>query len=394
MDAHDGSDVAAVPRGVAETAPDPNDRMDPQLHIVAVKSLMPPHSFGPEEVERAFMTWLEHRPDEERVRAKRILRNSGVATRRSCLTMREIFTRCPLTESCRRYKRHATTLGTQLLRETLDGAGLRPRDVDILVTTSCTGFMIPSVDAHMANSLGMRADLIRLPVTQMGCAAGASALMYASEMLRARPGGVAAIVNIELPTNTIQLDDYATDNIVASALFSDGLACTLVRNGGEPGLASIDSWATHQVTDSLDLIGYHLTSGGFLMNLDPALPDVIAEHFERATDSLLGRQGLTLKDVSHFVIHPGGVRILDRIESILGRHGGSARLSRDTMRDHGNMSSTTVVVILERLLATDPAPGRALLMSFGPGFGAHQLLLTIHGASRSAGRRLGQEERS
>ena len=111
--------------------------------------------------------------------------------------------------------------------------------------------------------------------------------------------------------------------------------------------------------------------------LDPTLPDVISRHFDAATAALLGAHGLSLGDIEHFAIHPGGVKIIDRIEELLARSGKDARLSRETMRDCGNMSSSTVIVILERLLASDPAPGRALLMSFGPGFGAHQILLTI-----------------
>lgn len=338
---------------------------------------MPPHQYGADEVEAAFMKWLADRPEADRVKAKRVLRNSGVLNRHSCLTVDEIFTPTSLTETSRRYRQHATELGVRLLAETLDASSIKPTEVDILITTSCTGYMIPSVDAYMAERLGMRADLLRLPVTEMGCAAGASALMYAAEMLRGRPGATAAVMNIELPTNTIQLDNFSMDNIVASALFADGLACTILRNGGEPGQAQIDAWCTHQVRDSLHLIGYQLTSGGFLMNLDPTLPDVIAEHFEAAARSLLEPRGLTLKDLSSFVIHPGGVKILDRIETILARHGRDAHPSRETMRDHGNMSSTTVAVILERLLADRSAAGKSLLMSFGPGFGAHQLLLNI-----------------
>ncbi len=347
------------------------------LNIVAVRSLIPKRRFGTEQVEQAFMHWLADRPEDERIKARRILRNSGVDTRASCLSMEEIFTPATLTESSGRYRRNAVELGVRLLRETLESAAIRPQDVDILITTSCTGFMIPSVDAYMANELGMRSDLVRLPVTQMGCAAGASALMYAAEMLRGRPGGVAAIVNIELPTNTIQLGDFSMANIVSTALFSDGLGCTILRNGGEPGVARIDGWGTHQVTDSLELLGYQLTTGGFLMHLDPTLPEVIATHFLAAVSSLLTRTNLTIEDIAHFAIHPGGVRILDRIESILARSNRDARLSRETMRNHGNMSSSTVIVILERLLASRPAPGKALLMSFGPGFGTHQLLLTL-----------------
>lgn len=351
--------------------------MTSALNIVGVKTLLPEHRYGQDEVEAAFMAWLAHRPEDERIKARRILRNAGVENRRSCLTVEEIFTPCSLTESSRRYRKHATELGTRLLKQTLDATGVQPRQVDVLITTSCTGFMIPSVDAYMAAELGMRPDLIRLPVTEMGCAAGASALMYAAEMLRGRPGGTAAIVNIELPTNTMQLDNFSMDNIVASALFSDGLSCAILRNEKTPGRVSIDGWATHQVPQSLDLLGYQLTSGGFLMNLDPSLPDVIAQHFDAAVSSLLKAHHLTVGDVKHFVVHPGGVKILDRVEAILARSGRDAKLSRQTMRECGNMSSATVMFILERLLASNPSPGKALLMSFGPGFGAHQLLLNI-----------------
>lgn len=323
------------------------------------------------------MDWLKDRPEVDQAKARRILKNSGVHTRRSCLTLDEVFTPCSLTESSMRYRHHAKRLGIALLDDTLQQAGVRAKDIDVLVTTSCTGYMIPSVDAYMAERLGCRPDVLRLPVTEMGCAAGASAMMYASEMLRGRSEGLAAIVNIELPTNTMQHADFSMDNIVSSALFADGLACTLLRKGAGPGIARIQSWTTHQVPETLELLGYNLTSGGFLMNLHPTLPDVIGQNFEKATHALLGPQGLTLSDVRHFVIHPGGVKILDRIEPILARYGGSTNLSRDTMRDCGNMSSATVMVILERLLASNPEPGKVLLMSFGPGFGAHMLLLEV-----------------
>lgn len=323
------------------------------------------------------MTWMAQRPEAERIRAKRILRNAGVDARHSFLTIDDVFTPCSLTESSLRFRRHAVDLGTRLLRETLEQANLAPQDVDLLITTSCTGYMIPSVDAYMADGLGMRPDLVRLPVTEMGCAAGASALIYAAEMLRSRPRGIAAIVNIEFPTNTLQLDNFSIDNIVGNALFSDGLACAIVRHGGDSGAARIDGWAMHQVPRSMDLLGYQLTDTGFVMNLDASLPDLIEEHFESSTRALLKRRELTLRDIEHFVIHPGGVKILDRIDSVLKRYGGHAALSRDVMRELGNMSSSTVMFILERLLGSAPTPGPALMMSFGPGFGAHQLILNI-----------------
>jgi predicted naringenin-chalcone synthase len=353
--------------------------MDADLNILSVHTLLPPNRYEAPEVEAAFMGWLAGQDDGLRTKARRIFRNAGVEARHSFLDIEEVFARRSLTESTRRYREQAVELGTRALEAALDAAGVDPSDLDILITTSCTGYMIPSVDAYMADRLRMRSDLIRLPVTEMGCAAGASALIYAGEMLRARPGAVAAAVNIEFPTNTMQLDDFSMDNIVGSALFSDGVACTVLRAGGEPGVARIDDWAMHQVSNSAEILGYRLTDTGYLMNLDPTLPEVIAENFERATETLLGRRGLALADIAHFVVHPGGVKILDRVEEIVRAHGGDLRHSRDVMRQLGNMSSGTVIFILQRLLESTPAPGPALLMSFGPGFGAHELLLTIDG---------------
>jgi predicted naringenin-chalcone synthase len=328
------------------------------------------------------MNWLAGRDRATRAKARRILHHAGVDGRHSFLSLEEIFTPCSLTESTRRYREHAVELGIEVLRRGLELAHVEPGEVDMLITTSCTGYMIPSVDAYMAERLGMRSNLLRLPVTEMGCAAGASALIYATHMLQHRPGGVAAVVNIEFPTNTMQLEDFSFDNIVATALFSDGLACCLLRNDGEPGRVAIHDTATHRIFDTTDVLGYRLTDSGLSMHLDESLPEVIAQHFHAAIADLLSRHELNLDDIAHFVVHPGGVKILDRLQSLLDPYGGSVQRSRDVMRRFGNMSSSTVAFILEALLADAPAPGRALLMSFGPGFEAHQLLLQINDGDR------------
>jgi predicted naringenin-chalcone synthase len=329
-------------------------------------------------MEDVFTRWLSTQDKAVQIKGRRILRNADVQNRHSFLSLEEVFSPRPLTESTQKYREAMIKLGTNALREGLERAGVRPDEVDVLITTSCTGYMIPSVDAYMADTLGMRADLIRLPVTEMGCAAGASALIYASKMLSGKPGGIAAVVNIEFPTNTMQHDDYSMDNIVGTALFSDGIACTVLRQGGEPGVATIKDCAMHQVPNSTEILGYQLTNTGLLMNLDVSLPDVIGDNFETATSGILERNGLTLRDIEHFVVHPGGIKILDQIQTILDKHEGSVSRSREIMRNYGNMSSATVMFILQSLLESDPEPGDALLMSFGPGFGAHQLLLSIN----------------
>ncbi len=353
--------------------------LDPTTHlnILATHTALPALRHEGEAVERAFLGWLATQDRAVQVKGQRILRNAGVEARHSFLTLEEIFTPCGLTESMARYREHAKDLGETVLREGLAKAGVEARDVDVLITTSCTGYMIPSVDAYLVERLGMRRDVVRLPVTEMGCAAGASALIYASEMLRGRSGRTAAVLNLEFPTNTMQQDDYSMDNIVGTALFSDGAACTIVRCEPEPGSVRVVDWAMHQVEETTGILGYQLMDTGLRMNLDPSLPDVIGAHFEGATGRMLGRNGLDLKRIANFVIHPGGVKILDRIGELLEAHGGDVELSRGVMRRFGNMSSSTVVFILDELLRGIVKPGPTLLMSFGPGFGAHQVLLDV-----------------
>ncbi len=352
------------------------------IGILATHTLLPPLRHSAAAVEEAFMEWLSGQDRDLRTRALRILRNGGVDGRHSMLPLREIFAPRSLEDSMRVYRESAVELGTRALEEGLAKAGIAADEVDILITTSCTGYMIPSADAYMAERLGMRSDLLRVPITEMGCAAGASALMYAAQMLRGTDDAVAAIVNIEFPTNTMRVADFSLENIVATALFSDGIGCTVLRSGDGPARATIRDWRTHQVERTTHILGYELTDAGFRMNLDESLPEIIAAHFARATTALLAPHGIDLADLEHFVIHPGGVRILDRLQELLAPYGGSVERSRTVMRRFGNMSSSTVTFILDSLLETAPgaAPsqGPALLASFGPGFGAHQLLLDLH----------------
>lgn len=345
--------------------------------ILATATLLPPVRHSAEEVEAAFAEWLAGQDRDLRVRAMRILRNSDVDGRHSFLALDEIFAPRALGRAMRDYREHAVELGTQALAAGLRAAGVEPAEVDVLITTSCTGYMIPSADAIIAERLGMRTDLLRVPVTEMGCAAGASALMYAARMLGGLDGGVAATLNIEFPTNTMRTDDFSLGNIVATALFSDGIGCTVLAVGRGHGRAAIRAARTHQVPGTTGLLGYQLAEDGFRMNLDESLPEVIAANFGAAAAGLLEPHGLALADIRHFVIHPGGVRILDRLQETLAPHGGSVERSRKVMRRFGNMSSATVTFILDDLLRDRPAPGPALLVSFGPGFGAHQLLLDL-----------------
>ncbi|MBM4154894.1 MAG: type III polyketide synthase [Lentisphaerae bacterium] len=346
--------------------------MDPR--IVAVRTLLPDHAYTAREAMDAYDRWVSGRPRPFREKARRIFEAAAIDEKHTVAPADVIFSRRTLEETNRLYSEKAVELGGRLLAGTLEQAGWAPADLDLLVTTSCTGHMIPSLDAHLVNRLGLRSDIRRMPITHIGCAGGAAGMIYALDFLRAYPGRRAALLSVEFPSNTIQLDDFSWDNIIGTAIFGDGLGCVLMGDGPSSAPLIRDA-EMRQVPDSTDILGYRLTGTGFLMNLDRSVPQVIEDHFDAIVGPFLRRNGTDIESLARVLVHPGGVKILDKLEAILAPRGQRLDLSRAVMKRHGNMSSGTIHFILEAYLRAPVRPGRALVMSYGPGFTAHQLLL-------------------
>jgi predicted naringenin-chalcone synthase len=268
-------------------------------------------------------------------------------------------------------------LGEQVARQCLQQANLAPGAVDLVITTSCTGFMIPSLDAYLANSLGFSAHVKRLPVTELGCAAGASALSRAFDYIRAFPTHTVLVVAVELPSLTFQMRDLSPANIVSSALFGDGAAAVLLRGEtitNKPCIVATESTLFPQTTD---LMGFELKDAGLHIVLSAEIPEVVCERVPDLLTQFLERQRLTISDLTHLLLHPGGRRVLDGLSQCLGLSAEQTRISRAILRDYGNLSSASVLFILDRFLGSErPRPGDwGLLLAFGPGFSAEALLL-------------------
>lgn len=346
--------------------------MAPRIHTV--RTLLPEYAYSAAEAMAAYERWVSGRPRSFRDKARRIFEAAEIEEKHTVAPEAVLFQRRTLSESNRLYQQKAVELGGRLLRETLDEAGWAPTEIDLLVTTSCTGHMIPSLDAHLVNLLGLRSDVCRMPVMQIGCAGGAAGMIYAAEYLRAHPGRRAAVLAVEFPSNTIQLDNFSWDNVIGTAIFGDGLGCVLL-GGDAPGAPQVRDVEMRQVPDTTGILGYELTDTGLLMNLDRCVPQVIEERFDGIVGPFLARNGTSLDAVDAVLAHPGGVKILDKLETLLAPHGKNVDLSRAVMKRHGNMSSATIHFILKAYLKNPVRPGRALVMSYGPGFTAHQLLL-------------------
>jgi len=261
-------------------------------------------------------------------------------------------------------------------KKALVKADWQAKDIDFIITVSCTGIMIPSVDAYLINDLGMKQDIVRLPVTEMGCAAGISGIIYANNFLRANPGKRAAVVALESPTATFQLDDYSMTNIVSAAIFGDGGACVLMSSYEEDQGPKILAEAMYHFYDATHMMGFKLVNTGLQMILDKDVPLKIAEHFPKIIHPFLEKAGKSIEEVDHLIFHPGGKKIVQTVEELFGSLGKNIDDTKAVLKEYGNMSSATVLYVLERFMDRGVKKGDlGLMLSFGPGFSAQRVLI-------------------
>ncbi|MEK6709848.1 MAG: 3-oxoacyl-[acyl-carrier-protein] synthase III C-terminal domain-containing protein, partial [Nitrospinota bacterium] len=311
----------------------------------------------------------------------RMCGNSQVAARTSAVPIEEVFRERSFEEKNDLYTQKAIELAEEAARRALGQAGVAPEEIDLIISVSCTGFMIPSVDAHLINRLEMRPDTKRLPMTEMGCAAGATALARASEYLRAFPRHKALVLSVELATLTFQPGDLSMDNLVSAAIFGDGAAAAvLAGDTRRPGARIVDCRTT-TLPGTTGLMGFHLSNSGFRIILSKEIPSAVRARVKPVVEGFLRDNGLSLQDIRHFVFHPGGKRILEVYHSELGLPEESLRFSAKVLREHGNLSSSSVLVILEEVLRSGEAEAgdNGLLLAMGPGFTIEQLLLRWNG---------------
>lgn len=343
--------------------------------ITTVATAVPPNVIPQADVTAAMQRHFALEPA-KLASLKVLFENAWVKRRYSAVPLEELSKPRSLTQSTQIYREHAALLGRKVASDCLEQAGIRATDVDLLITVSCTGIMIPSLDAHLINDLGFRSDVRRLPITELGCAAGACALSRASEFLRAFPRSNALVVAVELPTLTFQGHDTSTANLVSSALFGDGAAAALLTWRDAPGPRILDT-ESYLFPHSLGDMGFDLEDGGLHVVLSKDVPGLIRRQVKRLIDTLCERNGLGREQLSFFVLHPGGKKILGGLEQELGLSRDATQTSWDVLRDYGNLSSATVLFVLhEWLTRRHPAAGEVGLMAaFGPGVSSEMLLL-------------------
>jgi alkylresorcinol/alkylpyrone synthase len=279
-----------------------------------------------------------------------------------------------------RFVEEGLPLGRAALETALDRANLGADEVDLLTVVSCTGYATPGLDILLARDLGMRADVQRLHVGHMGCYAAIPALAAVANASAAR-GGASLMLCVELTTLHVQPAARELDQIVAHALFGDAAAAAAVRPGGA-GLEVVDV-AAHTDTSTAALMSWDVTDTGFRMGLSPKVPDAVRGHVAPVVDALLERNGLRRADVRSWIVHPGGPAIVDAVGEAMALEEDALESSRATLREVGNCSSATVLLVLERALAGEElrTGDHAIALAFGPGLTLYGCLLRFTRAS-------------
>ena len=346
------------------------------VKITAVAKALPPYSQTTQETMPLLDVWLHGQEQRFQRKVKKIFEGAAVDKRYSIMSPEEVFTPTSFKDKNAIYSREVIKLGETAFTNALSNVNWQPTDIDYLITVSCTGIMIPSLDAYLINKFQMRQDIIRLPVTEMGCVAGVSGIIYAKNFLKANPGKRAALIAVESPTATFQLDDYSMANIVSAAIFGDGAACVLLSSHEADTGPTVVAEEMYHFYDAIHMMGFSLANSGLQMILDKDVTDTIATHFPAIVHPFLAKSKLTINDISHLIFHPGGRKIVEVVQELFGKLGKNIDDTKDVLRQYGNMSSATVLYVLERFMDKQPEKDSyGLMLSFGPGFSAQRVLL-------------------
>ncbi|MGW0083058.1 type III polyketide synthase [Streptomyces sp. NPDC003393] len=355
--------------------------------VAAVHTALPPYRYAQDELTEAIGD-LCLAPGADRALLRRLHASAGVRTRHLALPIDRYSALGDFGQSNDAWLAVGLELGEEALAGALKEAELVPADVDLLVCASVTGVAAPSLDARLAGRMGLRPDVKRLPVFGLGCVAGAAGLARVHDYLRGHPDDTAVLLTVELCSLTLQQGDDSRANLVAGALFGDGAAALVARGdrggrtpgGGEArGTAgpSVVATRSHLYPDTERLLGWDVGADGFRVVIDAGVPGVVRNHFGRHVRAFLAEHGLTTDDIGTWVCHPGGPRILSAVADSLGLHIDALDQARSSLATAGNMSSVSVLHILQTIRESRrPAPGTwGLLLALGPGLCSELVLL-------------------
>jgi len=353
--------------------------------IQSVSTFEPPFEVKQEAaVELTRSLFSEKFKDIERL--LRVFQNGDIEKRDVCMPLDWYGKHHDFEERNELYIAHAVEFGAAAIRKCLDGEGMldgpvAEREIDAIFFISSTGLATPSIEARIMNRLPFRDDVKRIPIWGLGCAGGAAGISRAFEYCQAFPEAKVLVLAVELCSLTFQKDDYTKSNLVGVSLFSDGVACALVT-GDRSSISSsypkpaILSTTSKLMPDSEDVMGWDIKNNGLYVVFSKSIPSIITNWLGPFVHEFLDRNELSQKEITHFIAHPGGKKVLQAYEEALHFDSTKTEISRNVLRQHGNMSSPTVLYVLKEFMNQSPSKGEyGLMAALGPGFCGELLLL-------------------
>lgn len=304
-------------------------------------------------------------------------RRAGVSARHLALPKGEYEQHKGFSARNKQYIRVAVDLGERALGRALEEAGVRAAELDHLFFVSVTGLATPSIDARLVNRMGLSSRLRRTPIFGLGCVAGAAGLARAADWVKAYPDSNVALLAVELCSLTWQPDDVSVPNLIASSLFGDGAAAVVLQGEARATGPRIVASRSVFYPATEEVMGWDIGSQGLKVVLSAGVPELVSGHVAADVDAFLADHGLARSDITHWVLHTGGPKVLDAFQRALGLGPDDLALSWGQLRNNGNLSSASVLMVLrDTWHERRPARGsHSLLMAMGPGFCSEMVLL-------------------
>lgn len=358
------------------------------MRVLSVRGALPEHRYPQEQITEAFATSMTTRQVDRRV-VERFHRNACVDTRHTVLPLEDYPALRDFGESNDVFIEAGVELGARAVVDALKAIGLTPADVDVIISATVTGLAVPSLEARVAGVIGLRPDVVRVPLVGLGCVAGAAGVARLHDYLVGHPDAIAVLMSVELCSLTLQRDDVSVPNLVASGLFGDGAAAVVaagerraaaLREAGDPPATpqpEVLASRSRLYPDSERTMGWDVGAGGLRIVLDSAVPDLVRRYVGDDVEAFLADHDLTRADIGWYVAHPGGPKVLEALQDALGVEREALAVTWDSLAAIGNLSSASVLHVLADTLADHPpAPGSyGLMLAMGPGFCSELVLL-------------------
>jgi len=350
------------------------------VQISAVGRAFPPNYYDQDTLIAAFRReWASRHYNLDRI--EQLHRNVLVGGRHLALPLEAYTGLRTWGEANDAWLRVALDVGERAVRAALECAGVATGDVDALLFVTVTGISTPSLDARLMNRLKLPPRVRRMPIFGLGCLAGAAGVARAADYVRAYPNHVAVLLSVELCSLTLQREDLSIPNLIATGLFGDGAAAAVIvgaeaskRTASGPRVIASRSIF---YPDSEEVMGWRISERGFAVVLSADVPKVVLEHLGQDVDAFLQSHDLSRGDIAVWIAHPGGPKVLEAVEQALALPSAAFETSWRSLREVGNLSSTSVLLVLEDVMRNQrPSPGEyGLMFAMGPGFCSELVLL-------------------